>query len=194
MQIQNIKRDPKCETSATLEEKLKFFERVRITGKELCEEKEWHNAKNLYSRCIGLFKNMPKKQKDSLSPEQQLEREEILTILNLNVALCLLRKNMAPECIKHCQEAIKISPKNPKGYYRLCQAYKMVNDLDRAKENLLKAIELQPSDKVMRDEYKKLCAEKTSKEKEWYAAMSGFYNKDKIKLMEVKDEEDKLLR
>ena len=67
--VHSIKRDPKCETQASLEEKLKFFERVRITGKELCEEKEWHNAKNLYSRCIGLFKNMPKKQKDSLSKE-----------------------------------------------------------------------------------------------------------------------------
>ena len=34
--ISNIKRDPKCDTQATLEEKLTFFERVRITGKELC--------------------------------------------------------------------------------------------------------------------------------------------------------------
>ena len=61
VQITNIKRDPKCENTAGLEEKINFFERVRITGKELCEEGEWSNAKNLYSRCIGLFKNMPKK-------------------------------------------------------------------------------------------------------------------------------------
>jgi len=67
--ITNIKRDPKCDTKATLDEKLRFFERVRITGKELSEEGEWSNAKNLYSRCIGLFKNMPKPQKDSLTPE-----------------------------------------------------------------------------------------------------------------------------
>jgi len=53
-----------------LEEKLLFFEKVRTTGKELCEDKEWSNAKNLYSRCIGLFKNMPKKQKDALTADQ----------------------------------------------------------------------------------------------------------------------------
>lgn len=64
MHITNIKRDPKCENTATVEEKLKFFERVRITGRELCEQGEWSNAKNLYSRCIGLFKNMPKLQQN----------------------------------------------------------------------------------------------------------------------------------
>jgi hypothetical protein len=67
--ITNIKRDPKCDTQAPWEEKIQFFERVRITGKELCEENEWSNAKNLYARCIGIFKNMPKKQKDSLTPD-----------------------------------------------------------------------------------------------------------------------------
>ena len=67
--ITNIKRDPKCDTQAPWEEKIQFFERVRITGKELCDESEWSNAKNLYARCIGIFKNMPKKQKDSLTPE-----------------------------------------------------------------------------------------------------------------------------
>ena len=41
-------------------EKLKFYERVRVTGKELCDENEWSNAKNLYSRCIALFKNVTK--------------------------------------------------------------------------------------------------------------------------------------
>lgn len=180
VQITNIKRDPKCDTKATLDEKLKFFERVRITGKELCEETEWSNAKNLYSRCIGLFKNMPKPQKDSLTPDMQKQRNEILNILNLNVSLCMLKKNMPHETIKHAQEALTYEKSNPKAYYRLHLAYKVINDLDRAKENLEHAINLEPNDRNMRTEYKKLCAEKNSKEKEWYSKMSGFYNGDKL--------------
>lgn len=58
--ITNVVRNPKCETKATWEEKTAFFDRVRSTGKELCEESEWSNAKTLYARCIGIFKNMPK--------------------------------------------------------------------------------------------------------------------------------------
>ncbi len=84
--ITNVGRNPKCDTQASWEEKNVFFDRVRSTGKELCEEGEWSNAKTLYARCIGIFKNMPKKQKDSLTPEMNERRDEILNVLNLNVA------------------------------------------------------------------------------------------------------------
>jgi hypothetical protein len=59
--ITKIKRDPKCDNQASWEEKLIFFEKIRAVGKELCEEKEYSNAKTLYSRCVSNFKNMPKK-------------------------------------------------------------------------------------------------------------------------------------
>ena len=56
--LTNIKRDPKCNQNATWSEKISFFEKVRVTGKELCELEEWSNAKSLYARCLGLFKNV----------------------------------------------------------------------------------------------------------------------------------------
>lgn len=34
--LTNIKRDPKCDVQASWSKKLEYFERVRITGKELC--------------------------------------------------------------------------------------------------------------------------------------------------------------
>lgn len=46
----------------------------------------------------------------------------------------------------------------------------------------------------MRVEHKKLSAEKSSKEKEWYSKMSGFYSKDKLARIENQDEEQTLLR
>ena len=67
--ITKIKRDPKCDNTASWEEKLVFFDKVRSVGKELCDEDEFTNAKTLYSRCVSLFKNMPKKQKESLNEE-----------------------------------------------------------------------------------------------------------------------------
>jgi hypothetical protein len=39
-------------------------------------------------------------------------------------------------------------------------------------------------------EHKKLSAEKSSKEKEWYSKMSGFYGKDKLSQIESKDLEE----
>lgn len=121
--ITNVNRNPKCETKANWEEKNAFFDRVRSTGKELCEEGEWSNAKTLYARCIGIFKNMPKPQKDSLTKEMNEKRDEILNILNLNVAQCLLKKNMHNDAIKHCKEALTYVKHNPKAYYRMSIAY-----------------------------------------------------------------------
>ena len=102
VQVTNIKRDPMCDAKATWDEKITFFNKVREVGKELCAEAEYSNAKNLYSRCIGVFKNMPKKQRESLDEEMNNLRNDILNILNLNTALCLLKKKMYAEAIKHC--------------------------------------------------------------------------------------------
>lgn len=68
--LESIRRDPKCDVNAPWAKKLKFFEKVRVTGKELCDENEWNNAKSLYTRCIGLFKNISKVQRELLSQDE----------------------------------------------------------------------------------------------------------------------------
>ena len=59
--VLSIKRDPKCAQSASWDEKKSYFEQVREIARELIsEEKEYSNAKQLYSRCVSIFKNMSK--------------------------------------------------------------------------------------------------------------------------------------
>jgi tetratricopeptide (TPR) repeat protein len=192
--ITNIKRDPKCGQEACWEDKLIFYEKVRAVGKELCDDKNYSNANTLYSRCISLFKNMPKKQKESLTEEQKLIRDEVLNVLHLNCAHCLLQKKMYSDAIQKAKEAITYVKHNPKAYYRLYIAYKEMNDLDRAKENLTEAIKFEPNDKKMREEYKTLCNVKSAKEKMWNDKMKGFYNTSKLEDIATKDEEEAILR
>ena len=68
---------------------------------------------------------------------------------------------MYSDAIKQAKEAITYVKANPKAYYRIFVAYRELNDLDRAKENLLEAIKLEPNDKVMREEYRALCSVKS---------------------------------
>ena len=68
---------------------------------------------------------------------------------------------MYSDAIKQAKEAITYVKTNPKAYYRIFVAYRELNDLDRAKENLLEAIKLEPNDKVMREEYRALCSVKS---------------------------------
>ncbi len=73
-------------------------------------------------------------------------------------------------------------------------AYKELQDLDRAKENYKLAITFEPNNTQMRAEYEELIKQKTSKEREWYGKMNGFYDSDKLKQIEKKDSEDAELR
>jgi hypothetical protein len=96
----NINRDPKCGQHAPWDERLSFFEKVRMTGRELCSENEWSNAQKLYARCIGLFRNVSKVQRELLTEEDLAKRKEIMNLLLLNVTLCYLKKNMALDAVK----------------------------------------------------------------------------------------------
>ena len=57
----NIKRDPKCNNTASFEEKLKFFDKIRPLCKDLIADDEVSNARAIYARAIDCFKNISKK-------------------------------------------------------------------------------------------------------------------------------------
>ena len=50
------------------------------------------------------------------------------------------------------------------------------------------AIQLEPGNISIRNEYKALIELKTKKEKEWYNKMSGFFDSEKLKKIEKKDQ------
>lgn len=115
-----------------------------MTGKELCEQEEWSNAKSLYARCLGLFKNVTRVQRDQLTEADQAQRTEILVMMCLNSATCLLKRQMPKEAAKYCHEALGYQETSPKAHYRLYQALRANNDLDNAKTSLEQAIKLMP--------------------------------------------------
>ena len=97
---------------------------------------------------------------------------------------------MYAETIKHATEALKSDSKSAKAYYRLHCAHKSLGDLDKARVNLVKACEIEPNNRNMRSELKKLTEEKEQKEKQWRLKMSGFYQGTKLKQLEENDARD----
>lgn len=66
----------------------------------------------------------------------------------LNAALCLQKRQMHSDAVKMCNEALSNKPDdNAKAHYRLYQSYKVLKDLDKAKNHLEQAIKMQPNDK-----------------------------------------------
>ena len=192
--LTNIRRDPKCSNTAAFEVKLAFFEKIRPLCKELIAENEHSNARAIYARAINCFKNMSKKECNELTEDQQQVRKEVLNILLLNSALCLLKKKMYPQCIKAANDALIYVPESPKAYYRIALAYKELNESDDAKENFEKAIKLAPGDRGLREEFEKFIKIKKDKEQKQWKAMAGFYNTNKMENIEKKELEETTLR
>ena len=137
---------------------------------------------------------MPKKIRDGLTEEQKTERTNTMVILNLNLSLCHFKRGVAHDAIKHAKDAVDLDQENGKAHYRLSMAHKLNNDLDPAKDHLVTAVKLDPTNTAIRAEYKALIELKTKKEKEWYNKMSGFLDSDKLKKIEKKDEVQEKLR
>ena len=145
LSIDSVKRSPIYKDSKTYEGKWAYFDTVRKICKELVAEEEYANAQQLYSRCLGEFKNMPKKIRDGLTEEQKKQRTETMIILNLNLSLCHFKRKQTSDAIKHAKEAVALDPQNGKAHYRLSVAHKLNKDLDPAKEHLAEAVRLEPN-------------------------------------------------
>ena len=59
---------------------------------------------------------------------------------------------------------------------------------------MLAAVKLDPNNVPIRNEYSELCKMKTSKEREWFDKMNGFYGSDKLKQIENEDDKEIILR
>ncbi len=192
--VNNIKRNPICKDKNTFKGRADYYELIREVGRDLCEEGEWTNAANLYARSLADIKNMPRKIRDELSEEQLAYRKQMLVVLNQNIALCKIKKGMSDDAIKHSKEVLKLEEKNTKAMYRLAQGYRMKAEFEPAKEVLTKAINIEPNNTTLREEYKSLMEQKKAKEAQWYGKMSGFFEQKKFNDMEVQDEQDRILR
>jgi len=82
-------------------------------------EGEYNNAKDIYGRVYAEFKNMPKVMREALTEEEKGERLRIMTVLSLNLALCMHKKGMPKDTVKFAKEAIDHDPNSAKAYYRL---------------------------------------------------------------------------
>lgn len=156
LHIFQVKRNPLQKKKDTFEDLVDYFEQVREVGKEVVVEKEFMNAKNIYTKTLGMFKNMQKKLKDALTEEQSLKRNEVMTVLNLNLALVLMKLNQPVDAERYAADAVKLDPKSSKAHYRHYLACFEINELEKARESLKEAINLEPGNKLMRQNYKEL--------------------------------------
>lgn len=136
---------------------------------------------------------MPRKMLANLDENQRTQRLCVLVVINMNMAYVFLKRKEFVKAAKSSKDAFEIDPKNSKAYYRHYLACKATGGLDQAKESLHEAVKIEPNNLNLRKEYTEFLEMKNAKEKIWYSKMSGFFASDRLRKMEIRDEEQEKL-
>eukprot|EP00253_Pinus_taeda_P020006 PITA_20006 len=107
---------------------------------------------------------------NAFSEDRKQQTKALKVTCNLNNAACNLKLKEYREAAKLCSKVLEVDSKNVKALYRRAQAYIETADLDQAESDLKKALEIDPSNRDVKMEYKTL----KEKQKE--------YNKEEAKL------------
>eukprot|EP01080_Neovahlkampfia_damariscottae_P010893 gene10893-3597_t len=151
----------------TIKEKIEISLDLKKQGNEFLKQGEYKRACHLYNKIFLYINGLNTNVTDVLSggqngnskkvkSPQDIEIQELRVSVHMNLSLCYLKLNNYQKSLDNVQKALHINPDNVKGIFRRGQSYLGLNDLDRAKVDLLKARETYPNDSQIKKEIERL--------------------------------------
>jgi len=124
--------------------------------------KNWHFALNMINGAYGFS-----------TKQEQIVKEMKLALYN-NMANVHIKQAKYDRAIEKLNLVLKEDPNNTKGLFRRGKSYLANNDIEKARADLLRAKELAPDDKEVKNELsllEKKEKQQDSKQKQFYAKM-----------------------
>ena len=127
-------------------------------------EYQWDNLKGIAEETLQIFPNDPQTLnylKMSGNRKSRVQEAEDLAKSNrsapnyLNLSLRYYQERQYLNCVKACNEALKIKPDYPDAYNNMCSAYNMLGEWDKAIEAGQKAVKLNPSSQLAKNNLNK---------------------------------------
>lgn len=112
--------------------------------------KYWRAAKK-YERAAWFIE-----QERTFSDEQKKEAKLLKVPCYLNSAACKLKLKDHKAVVTLCTKVLEMEPENVKALYRRAQAYVQIGESGLAESDITKALEIDPQNRDVRLEYKKL--------------------------------------
>lgn len=123
-------------------------------GNESFKEKGWKDAKEFYGKGIQvLLLEVRKRQKgeDEGKDKEEVKKEVgILEQCLVNRAACHLELKNYRSCVQDCGSALRINPKNVKGYYRSAKALLKLDKILEADDACARGLAVDPENKALR--------------------------------------------
>uniref|UniRef100_A0A1J3IJK5 peptidylprolyl isomerase n=1 Tax=Noccaea caerulescens TaxID=107243 RepID=A0A1J3IJK5_NOCCA len=164
------------------QEKIEAAGKKKEEGNALFKAGKYARASKRYERGVKYVEY------DSTFDEEEKKKAKALKVAcNLNNAACKLKLKDYKEAGKLSTKVLELDGKNVKAMYRRAQAYMETADLDLAELDIKKALEIDPDNKEVKIEYKKL----KEKMKEYNKKDAQFYSKMLAKMLEPHKEAQK---
>jgi len=155
-------------------EKMEDCKKRKDEGNELFKHAAYEKAFRRYSQAVAFVDAMENKEPAS----------SLLLPCYLNMAACKLKTESYKEVISWSTKALELDSKNVKALFRRGKAYSNVNENEKAKSDLVLALQLDPSASEAQQELRKVeenIVANTKKEKQFYGGMFNKLNEDSKK-------------
>ncbi|CAH8278884.1 unnamed protein product [Arabidopsis lyrata] len=157
------------------QEKIEAAGKKKEEGNMLFKAGKYARASKRYERGVKYIEY------DSTFDEEEKKKARDLKIAcNLNDAACKLKLKDYKEAAKLSTKVLEMDSRNVKAMYRRAHAYMETADLDLAELDIKKALEIDPDNKEVKIEYKKL----KEKVKEYNKKDAKFYGNMLSKMLE----------
>ncbi|KAL5562177.1 hypothetical protein UlMin_031924 [Ulmus minor] len=151
------------------EEKIAAAGRKKEEGNDLFKAGKYARASKRYEKAVKFVEY-----DTSFSEEEKKQAKALKVACNLNNAACKLKLKDYKQAEKLCTKVLEAQSNNVKALYRRAQAYIQLADLDLAEFDVKKALEIDPENRDVKLEYKKLkekLKEFNKKEAKFYGNM-----------------------
>ncbi|XP_055844802.1 AH receptor-interacting protein isoform X2 [Episyrphus balteatus] len=125
------------------DEKMQATHDLREKGNQFYKEKNYPKAEECYSQAIGILEQLMLKEKPH--DTEWYELAALKVPLLLNYAQCRLLAEDFYAVIHHCTEVLTLDPHNVKAFFRRGKAHIGAWNVEEAKKDFNKCIELDPS-------------------------------------------------
>ncbi|KAJ8635529.1 hypothetical protein MRB53_009796 [Persea americana] len=132
-------------------EKLEACQRKKDEGNTFFKAGEYWHASKKYEKAARYVEY-----DHSFSDEEITKANALKISCNLNNAACKFKLGDYDETSRLCTKVLDLDPYNVKALYRRSQSYLRASDFEKAEEDLKKALSIDPNNRDVKVEYKKL--------------------------------------
>eukprot|EP00357_Protocruzia_adherens_P027668 CAMPEP_0115031824 /NCGR_PEP_ID=MMETSP0216-20121206/38786_1 /TAXON_ID=223996 /ORGANISM="Protocruzia adherens, Strain Boccale" /LENGTH=367 /DNA_ID=CAMNT_0002409593 /DNA_START=244 /DNA_END=1344 /DNA_ORIENTATION=- len=182
--------DPKNLINLSSQEKINVASKYKDLGNAAFKAGDYPGAVDMYNKATSAIN--PYYFQHEADMEIRKEVNKVLRDCLLNAALCMMRLDKHATAAELCTSALKLDANNVKALYRRALAKKAMGQNTEALQDLKLAIEQEPNDKKMREEYaaiRELSREEKQKSQSLFKAMTGNKPED-AKEEEYDDDEE----